>query len=204
MVLKLTHQRRSGVKTHPPKRRVSLLWLPLLCGAMFLAYKQLQVRLAEPQAVFVLGGLEAREIYAAKLAQQNPELEVWVSSGSPEAYVKQVFANAGVAGDRLHLNYEAQDTITNFTTLVDDLEAQGIDSVYLITSENHMQRARIIGEVVFGSRGIVIKPLAIAEGGIAEENLTKSLLDGGRALLWLLTGNTASSLKDEIVPQLPL
>jgi uncharacterized SAM-binding protein YcdF (DUF218 family) len=198
MVLKLGLQRRSGAVHQSSQHRVSLWFLPIVTLALFVAYKQVRMIVAEPRAALVLGGLEARESYAAQLAHDHPELEVWVSSGSPESYVQRVFASAGVERDRLHLNYDAEDTVTNFTTLVDELDAAGIESIYLITSANHMNRARIIGEVVLGSRGIVIKPLPIEEGGIAQESWAKSIMDGGRAVLWLFTGRTATGLKEDL------
>lgn len=182
------------------RRPKSLLWLSSLVfvlAALGIAEKRLRVQAAEPSAAVVLGGLETRESYAAQLAKRHSELEVWVSSGSPEGYVKEIFARAGVERERLHLNYEAQDTVTNFTTLLDDLQRQGITSVYLITSENHMRRARIVGEIVFGSHGILIKPLPVKSNGEAE-TLTKCALDGMRAVLWLFTGETGAELKNKL------
>jgi uncharacterized SAM-binding protein YcdF (DUF218 family) len=76
---------------------------------------------------------------------------------------------------------------------VDELKAQGIDSVYLVTSDNHLRRAKIIGEIVFGSRGIVIKPVSVPCNQPIEP-LEKSLRDGARALLWLTTGDTGRNL----------
>src|SRR5919199_1705204 len=108
----------------------------------------------QPDAIFVLGGAAERERFAAKFAQKHPGLPIWVSSGSPEAYARKIFARAGIKKSRVHLDYKALDTVTNFTSLVDVFQAQGIGSVYLITSSDHMRRARVIGEIVFGSRGI--------------------------------------------------
>ena len=158
-------------------------------------YKQLQQWLVRPEAMLVLGGAEERERYAAKLAQKHSDLVVWVSSGSPRWYVEQIFQQEGIARDRVRLDYQAQDTVTNFTTLVDDLKAQNIDSVYLVTSENHMRRARVIGEIVFGSRGITLKPVAVPTDSPAE-SWQKSLRDGCRAVLWVTTGHTGASLRD--------
>ena len=154
----------------------------------------MQSYLSRPEAIFVLGGHEDRERFAAQLASQHPELPIWVSSGSPKNYVQRIFTQAGIAGDRLHLDYRATDTVTNFTTLVEQLEAQGIDSIYLVTSENHMRRARLIGEIVFGSRGIVVKPVAVPSQAPLEP-LDKSLRDGARSLLWVTTGHTGVSLR---------
>lgn len=146
-----------------------------------------------PEAFLVLGGHEERERYAAKLAQQHRDLPIWVSSGSPQEYARQIFAKAGISSDRLYFDYRAKDTVTNFTTLVDELKAQGIDSVYLVTSENHMKRATIIGDIVFGSRGIDFQPVAVPSEN-PPESLDKCLRDGARAVFWLITGHTGSVL----------
>ncbi|AFY78867.1 hypothetical protein Ple7327_3677 [Pleurocapsa sp. PCC 7327] len=175
------------------KKRFSLLLLPIIGASLWLGYKQGQSYLVKPEAAIVLGGHEDRERFAAKLAAQDPNILIWVSSGSPQKYVEKIFAEAGIDRDRLHLDYHAVDTVTNFTTLVDDLKSHGIDSVYLITSENHMRRALIIGEIVFGSRGIVIKPVSVPSDAPSEP-IEKTLRDGARALLWLATGGTGETL----------
>ncbi len=181
--------RRSGV------RLFSWLMLPLavllVCG-----YKQIESHLAKPEAIFVLGGdWGERERFAAKLAQQHPRLPVWVSSGVPEDYAQRVFAKAGIEPNRLHLDYQAVDTVTNFTSLADKFKAEGIDSVYLITSDDHMRRARIIGEIVFGSRGIVVKPVPVPSDR-KPEPIEKAIRDGARAILWVTTGHTGATLRD--------
>lgn len=158
MVLKLTRPKQKSPLT---LLRQIIYLLPVVSVGGWWSYNEIQSYLVKPEAIVVLGGHEERERYAAHLASKNPTLPIWVSSGSPSNYVKRIFAKAGVNSTRLHLDYKAKDTVTNFTTLVDQLKAQGIDSVYLITSENHMRRAWIVGEIVFGSRGIVIKPLAV-------------------------------------------
>ncbi len=166
-----------------------LLFLFTVAMFIWLGYRQVQRTLTPPQAVLVLGGHEERERYAAKLANQHPQLPIWVSSGSPQDYVKKIFLKEGISRDRLHLDYRASDTVTNFTTLVDELKAKGIKSVYLITSENHMTRAKIIGEIVFGSRGIVLQPIAVPSQN-PPEPIEKCLRDGVRSIFWLITGHT--------------
>ncbi|MEL6494558.1 MAG: YdcF family protein [Cyanobacteria bacterium J06623_7] len=164
-----------------------------LCVGFKPASQALTTINTEPEALVVLGGHEERERYAAKLALQYPELPIWLSSGSPQAYARRIFANAGVKSDRLKFDYAASDTLTNFTTLVDELEAEGIEHVYLITSENHMKRAKIIGDIVFGSRGIDFEPISVPSEN-PPESLQKSFRDGARAVFWLVTGRTNPKL----------
>ncbi len=149
-----------------------------------------------PQGVLVLGGEPQREQFAAAFAQQHPHLPVWVSSGSNPEYAEWVFAEAGIASHRFRLDYEAVDTLTNFTTLVDDLKAEGIDSLYLITSDYHMRRAQLVGRVVMGSRGIQLHAIAIPSQ-VPAEPLEKAIADGLRAVVWLTTGSTGETWRQE-------
>jgi uncharacterized SAM-binding protein YcdF (DUF218 family) len=160
---------------------------PLLLPVAWIGYREVENTLIQPQAIFVLGGEEEREIFGAKFAHTHPNLPVWISSGAPPSYAKRVFKKAGVSIENLHLDYEAIDTVTNFTTLVDRFESKGITSVYLVTSDDHMQRARAIGEIVFGSRGIKVKPVTFVSGRPTEP-IRKTVRDSFRSLLWIATG----------------
>jgi uncharacterized SAM-binding protein YcdF (DUF218 family) len=163
-----------------------------LVTAFWFGYQQLKNEFQRPQALLVLGGAIEREVFAAKFAQKHPHLPIWVSSGTNPEFAEWVFSEAGIESDRVHLDYRAVDTVTNFTTLVDELRDRGIESVYLITSDDHMRRAKIIGEIVFGSRGIRFKPVAVPSGR-APEPVEKAVRDGARAILWLTTGYTGAN-----------
>jgi uncharacterized SAM-binding protein YcdF (DUF218 family) len=164
--------------------------LLLLVGA---TYKWLEGVFRQPEAVLVLGGALEREVFAAEFAKEHPDLPIWVSSGSNPEYSEWVFEEAGIAADRVHLDYQAVDTVTNFTTLVSEFKARGINSVYLITSDYHMRRAVVIGEIVLGSQGIDFKPVEVASER-SPESLGKAIRDGARAVLWVVTGQTGDSL----------
>jgi uncharacterized SAM-binding protein YcdF (DUF218 family) len=197
MLLRISSRQRSAQfsQTRRSKFRLLLWLLPMLAVPAVWGYKEIESYFVQPEAILVLGGAEERELFAAKFAQQHPELPIWISSGSSEWYTKKVFAKARIERNRLHLDRRAVDTVTNFTSLVDELRSQGIDSVYLITSDDHMRRARVIGEIVFGSRGIIMKPLAVPSGR-KPEPIEKSLRDGVRAILWVTTGHTGATLRD--------
>jgi uncharacterized SAM-binding protein YcdF (DUF218 family) len=59
--------------------------------------------------------------------------------------------------------------------------------VYLITSDYHMMRARVIGEIVFASRGISIQPMPVPS--TETEPVLKTVRDAARSLLWVTTGD---------------
>ncbi len=164
-----------------------LLALPLV---LLWSYKEIQNQLVQPQAILVLGGstkkLE-REKFTADFARKHPRLPIWISGGSPPTVTRQVFIKAGVENKRLHLDYRANNTVENFTTLVDDLEKSGIKSVYLITSDYHMRRASVVGEIILGSRGITFKPVSVPSS-TSPEPIAKSIRDGVRSIVWVATG----------------
>lgn len=149
-----------------------------------------------PQAVLTLGGGTGREEAAAKLGEYNPDLDIWVSSGSllpHEAH--DLFQKFGVAQSRLRLDYRASDTVTNFTTLVDDFERLDIRHVYIVTSDFHMARAKAIASIVLGSRGIAFTAVPIPSNR-SQESTLKILRDSSRCIFWILTGQTGASLKN--------
>ena len=193
MFLPFSAHAESNLINVNPSSKLRYLFLLSLVATFCVGFKAPSKITSEPEAFLVLGGHEERERFTAKLAQQHPQLPIWISSGSPEEYAKEIFTNAGIDRDRLHFDYRASDTVTNFTTLVDELQAHGIDSVYLVTSENHMQRAKIIGDIVFGSRGIDFKPIAVPSNN-PPEPVEKCLRDGARAVFWLITGHTGAVL----------
>lgn len=196
MLLRTSARKRRYLFAKPKRSKARFVpWLlPLLVVSLMYGYKQVEGYFVQPQGIVVLGGDPARESFAAELARQHPELPIWVSSGSPEGYSRRLFTKAGIAEHRVHLRYDAVDTVTNFTTLVEPLQAEGIDSVYLLTSDDHMGRARVIGEIVFGSRGILLKPIVVPSGR-SPEPLEKAFRDGARAVLWVTTGHTGATLK---------
>lgn len=184
------------------KRRPSGGYLPCLILVLLMlwwGYKEIKHHLVPPQAILVLGGSEQRERFAADLARQNPDLPIWISGGSPRSYTYKIFAKADIGRDRLHLDYQAVDTVTNFTTLVDEFQTLGIKKLYLITSDYHMRRAQIIGQIVLGSRGIEFIPIAVPSER-SPEPINKVVRDGARAMLWVVSGHTGSTLFKQLEP----
>lgn len=168
----------------------------LLLGIIPIRIAQAFEKAPSPQAVLTLGGGTGREEAAAKLGAHYPNMNIWVSSGSllpHEAH--NLFQEFGVSQSRLRLDYRASDTVTNFTTLVDDFERLNIRHVYIVTSDFHMPRAKAIASIVLGSRGIAFTAVSIPSDRPQEPSL-KILRDSSRSLFWILTGKTGASLKN--------
>lgn len=166
--------------------------------AAFCAYSRYQQQFLTPSVALVLGGAPERERFAAQFAKAHPTVEIWVSSGSNPEYAKWVFDEAEIPSEQWHLDYKAVDTVTNFTTLVDELEAKNVSEVYLLTSDYHMRRASVVAQIVLGSRGIAFKPIEIPTDHTPQrpETAIRDVRDGARSLLWVVTGKTGSEWRE--------
>lgn len=169
--------------------------LSLLLLLMSIITVQLAIalhRAPQPQAILTLGGGQGREQFTTQFARTHPALEIWVSSARyPEA--PEIFRNAGIPEQRVHFNWYAVDTVSNFAFLVRDLQSRNIQHIYLITSDYHMPRAGAIATLILGSQGIAFTPISIPSSEPPESWLP-ILRDSGRAVFWIVTGKTGANL----------
>ena len=147
----------------------------------------------KPQAILTLGGGHQREIFTAEFALGQPKLPIWVSTGSKEVRAREIFRRVGVDNRRIYLDRRATDTVTNFTTLVQDFKQLHIKHIYLITSDFHLPRAKAIAFMVLGSQGIAYTPISLATDRKPEPKI-KIMRDVTRSFVWILTRHTGSSL----------
>lgn len=190
------------MSTFHHKKRYHFFYLASAFIFILLSIIPVQLAIAKtyapaPQAILTLGGGSAREELSAQLAQTYPSLEVWVSSGTSPETAHQTFQSAGIPMSRVHLDQRAVDTVTNFTTLVDDFKKRHFQHLYLVTSDFHIQRAEAIATLVLGSRGIAFTSVAVPSNK-PPESWFYVLRDSGRALLWIITGHTGASLKSKL------
>ena len=148
----------------------------------------------QPQGILILGGSHAREDITAQFAHLYPDIPIWLSSGPDDAISRQIFLNKGVNLNRVYFDRRATDTITNFTTLMDDFKQRKIKHLYLVTSDYHISRASAIATIVLGSKGIAFSPVSVPEKREPEPP-SKTIRDIFRAIVWVVTGHTGSSLK---------
>lgn len=151
----------------------------------------------QPEAILTLGGGSQREEFTAVFAQSYPSLDIWVSTGIPPKQANKIFLNAGINLERVHLDYRAADTVTNFTSLVEDFKSRNIHHLYLITSQFHMRRAKTIATFVLGSQEITFTTIPIPSNRPQESTL-HVMRDVGRSLIWVFTGRTGASLNPDL------
>ncbi|WP_041620019.1 YdcF family protein [Stanieria cyanosphaera] len=173
---------------------VGITIIIIILGSIPVRLAIARYRFPQPQAILTLGGGRDREEFTANLAQTHPNLLIWVSTGSPNSVVRQIFREAGIAETRFYLDRRAVDTVTNFTSLVKDFQKHQIKHLYLITSDFHMSRARAIAFFVLGSHGITFTSISLPSKELPESRLVV-MRDACRALLWMMTGYTGASFK---------
>ena len=179
-------------KLRPRRGRASpwgLLALLLAGGFLWLSRGWWWPAPPTPQMILVLGGDVAREREAAALAARQG-LPVVVSGGSNPEYAHWLFEQRqGLTPHQVQLYYRARDTLSNFTSLVDDLRQARIRHALLVTSSDHMGRALLVGRIVAGSRGIHLTPVPVSCGDRCQpEGRRKVWGDGLRAAVWVLSG----------------
>ena len=184
---------RQRLRRKRPSRGRWLLALLAAGGLVVLSRGLWQPPLPPPQMILVLGGDVERERMAGELARRDG-LPVLVSGGSNPEYAHWLFGRQGLESGRVQLDYRATDTLTNFTSIVDELKRAKVRHVLLVTSSDHMQRAMLVGRLVAGSRGIGLTPVAVPCGERCQpEGWRKIWGDGARAALWVRTGRDLKS-----------
>lgn len=189
-----------GTHAHQALRR-RLFWLGTFFFVGFLSYLPMRLMIAtlqspKPQAILTLGGKDEREILTAEFAKTHPDLKIWISSGMDVEKADRIFQAARVDRSRVHYDYRATDTITNFTTLVDVLEQQHIHHIYLITCDFHMPRAAAIATIILGHRGIRFTPVVVPSHEPRESPLRVGR-DIVRAIMWVFIGQTGSEFRSQ-------
>tara|TARA_Y100001968_G_scaffold192167_1_gene176059 strand:+ start:339 stop:920 length:582 start_codon:yes stop_codon:yes gene_type:complete len=150
---------------------------------------------APPEIILVLGGDINREFIGANLAKIL-NLPLVVSGGSNPEYANWSIEKIGLKSNQFFLDYRAKDTLTNFTSLVDEFHLKGISHALLITSHDHMRRASNIGNIIAGSRGIKLTKIPIpCEPRCQEESKKKQIGDIIRAITWVITGQDLKSFR---------
>ncbi|WP_017296674.1 YdcF family protein [Nodosilinea nodulosa] len=172
---------------------LSGLCLLLLYGPVNLAIAQWLW--PHPDGILVLGGQPHREATAARLAMLHPQLHIWSSSGLGPDMAYPIFDALRVSRDRITLDYQAVDTVTNFTTLVKTFRQQHVHHLYLVTSDYHMPRARAIATIVLGSHHIAFTPV-VAPSSQATESPFRIGRDMVRSWIWLTTGWSGAAIRN--------
>ena len=98
-----------------------------------------------------LGGNPLRATKAAELAFQYPDATVVISSeGGDHGLV--YYDAVGIDRNRIKIDMQAWDTVTNFTHTYKLLRRLSITRLFVVTDSSHMPRSLAIAEQVWGGR----------------------------------------------------
>jgi uncharacterized SAM-binding protein YcdF (DUF218 family) len=136
------------------------------------------------KAIIELGGNNNRLDTALELAKQHPDALIIISSeGYPAGCLAKLKA-AGISKDRFILDYNAWDTVTNFTTTLSIIRKQKIKELYVVTDLFHIPRSKKICETVYFGRGV--KRYYVPHG--SDDHKEILWYDWMRSLIWRTTG----------------
>jgi uncharacterized SAM-binding protein YcdF (DUF218 family) len=159
----------------------------LLASLLFNLLVRLPLNASSPQeAIFVLGGSIKREIYAAQLAKQSPNLPILISQGSRDPCIWRIFQQATPRLERVWLEKCANSTFENFFFSVPILRHWRVHKVLLVTSYTHLPRAKWMGQILLGAQGIAVDIHVVGGPDIPgnRESWWKTGLDVTRSLIW--------------------
>ncbi|MGF1478811.1 MAG: YdcF family protein [Cyanophyceae cyanobacterium] len=137
-------------------------------------------------ALLVLGGSIQREIHAAQLAKQYPELPIVISQGADDPCVFLIFQREQARLDKVWLERCADSTFGNFFFGIPILRRLDVHKVKVVTSATHLPRAKWLAQILLGAHGIWVEPEIVTEKGVPgnQESVLKTGLDVLRSLLW--------------------
>ncbi len=136
--------------------------------------------------ILVLGGSIRREIYAAQLAPQYPDIPIIVSQGSKPPCIKLIFQREQARMDKVWIEQCAYSTFDNFFFCVPLLQKHGVHKVKVITSQSHLPRAKWLSYIHLWAKGIAVEVDTPEETGVPgnHESDLKTFLDVTRSLMW--------------------
>ena len=176
----------------------------LIFFSTFIGYRYLlpflksQFNNQQPQVILVLGGDIDREVAGIKIAKEL-NIPLIISGGSNSQFSDWLIKEGGISKDLVKRDYRAKDTLTNFTSIIDDLKEEKITHILLITSKYHIERAKVIGEIIASSRGIRLTSLSIPCKSFCsvkeqKESAPKKNIDFLRSIIWVVTGKDIKPL----------
>jgi len=135
-----------------------------------------------------LGG-DPRRIYETiQIAKNNPAATILISSESNTPWVDQQLQAAGIDRSRYAFDFNAWDTVTNFTETKRWIMRHKPDKLFVVTNKFHMVRSEVIAQCVFLNEGVKIIACPMADPTPRSESWQLVFGDAARASTWRLSG----------------
>jgi len=138
------------------------------------------------ETILHLGGSLQRLTKTIELAKEKPTSLVVVSSEGDPREVMRTLLDGGIERYRIVLDYQAWDTVTNFTKTETLIKNVGTKTLYVVTNYFHMARSMGIAHVIYFLSDVKLVASPSSAGGSEPWDLL--LGDWLRALVWKLFG----------------
>jgi uncharacterized SAM-binding protein YcdF (DUF218 family) len=142
-----------------------------------------------------LGGDPERIYETIQTAKDNPDALIIISSEGNCLWADQQLQAAGIVRNRYVFDFNAWDTVTNFTETKRWVMRQRPNKLFIVTNEFHMPRSEVIAQCVFWKEGVRVVACPAANRSPRSEAWQLVLGDVARALVWRVTGFLIASAK---------
>jgi vancomycin permeability regulator SanA len=141
-----------------------------------------------------LGGGVHRLNKAIETYRQHPGAFILISSeGSTQQCLDKLKA-AGIPSTDYIFDFNAWDTVTNFTATYDYIRKRGTKTLFVVTDKFHMPRAMAIAKIVYSFTGVKLIACESLEGDLKRvESKTKVKEAKARAAMWKFLGHLPKS-----------
>jgi len=111
--------------------------------------------ISESDSIFVLTGDYRRIPFAMKQAEKYPDSDLYIIGVAPDSEYKHT--------DRAIVESDSKSTYQNAVAIRDIVERSGLDRIVVITTEDHMRRAKYLIQSELPETKIIACPVALSE-----------------------------------------
>ncbi len=139
--------------------------------------------------IIELGGSTHRINKTIEVYHKNPDALILISTeGNPQLCL-DMLKKGKVPESNYIFDFNAWDTVTNFTETYKFIRSKGTKQLYVVTDRFHMKRSMTIAQNVYLLTGVEIIPCESLEGNLKRVESDKLISDDfKRSLLWRTTG----------------
>jgi uncharacterized SAM-binding protein YcdF (DUF218 family) len=139
--------------------------------------------------VLHLGGNPNRTYKAAEIATRFPLTKVIVSSEGSIGQVLDIYKEKGLTQERIDLDFNAWDTVTNFTETANKIKLYQPKKLYVVTDAFHMRRSLTIAQICYFNTAVEVIPCSsVYNSPNIKEPISLILTDAAQASIWKMTG----------------
>ena len=136
-----------------------------------------------------LGGSVHRLKKAIEIYRQNPGAFIIISSEGGTQQCLDKLNAAGIPSSDYIFDFNAWDTVTNFTATFDYIRKRGTKTLFVVTDKFHMPRAMAIAKIVYLFTGVKLVACESLEGDLKRVE-SKTMVNEAmiRTALWKFFG----------------